>query len=234
MSLDNLKSNKKTAIILIISIFLVLVMHAASVIVYYFQYELLLEISIKSEKINKELISANADRMVTVNNLYNFLFLISIVIFISWFYRSYSNIHQLTNNLSYHKMWTIFSWVIPIIQFFKPYQVFKEMFKKTNELLLKNKHNENLSRDISLNIKYVNLWWALWLIFYFINFYAYNLQEIDATIDDWITSTKAHIIAHTIGIPLSVITIKLIKDYSNAEQIIINIKSQSNLPSNGY
>lgn len=47
-----------------------------------------------------------------------------------------------------------------------------------------------------------------------------------ASIDEFTTSTVASMIGNIIGIPLALITVKVIRDYSNVEPMLIEIKDE--------
>jgi hypothetical protein len=123
-----------------------------------------------------------------------------------WFKRAYFNLHQKVKNLSYSVDWAVGSWFVPILNFFRPYQIMKELYQETKKLLL----NKGLITEDSLSTKYIGLWWTLWIIGGIIARLAFKF-----TINNILLITD-----NIIGIFLALITIKVIKDYSKVEPLL--------------
>lgn len=119
-------------------------------------------------------------------------------------------------NLSYTEGWAAGSWFVPIISLFRPYQIMKELYLATIQLLKRNGNN------ISLNTNYLGIWWTLWIINNIFGQIVFRYSERANTIDEIVNSTTLSIVNNLIGIPLALVTIKVIKDYSNIEHLLIN------------
>ncbi|MBI5325988.1 MAG: DUF4328 domain-containing protein [Ignavibacteriae bacterium] len=144
--------------------------------------------------------------------------IISVVFFLLWFYRAYLNLHKITSILYYTKGWAIGSWFVPILNLYRPYKIMKELYIETNRYLT-NKISE-LTPE--LKITFVRWWWALWIINNFFSQMSLNSSLRAKSINDMMVSSSLSILSEVLSIPLALITIKVIKDYTNAETILFN------------
>lgn len=75
----------------------------------------------------------------------------------------------------------------------------------------------------------LGLWWTLWLINSFTGQIVFRLTMKAETIDELTTSTIAGMIGNLIGIPLALITIKVIQDYAILEPLLHEIKKEEDV-----
>lgn len=144
--------------------------------------------------------------------------IVSITTFIMWFRRAYYNIGLRVNDLLYGNGWAAGSWFIPVINLYMPFQIMKDLYKQTEKYMtfcMKEPYKGNLKTN------YVNLWWTLWIISGLINYFSirtsWNIENVDlTTLNSFIALTGA-----ISQIALCVVTIVVIKDYSDAEKVLI-------------
>ena len=148
--------------------------------------------------------------------------ILSAVMFIQWFRRAYYNLHQKINHLSYSEGWAAGAWFVPILNLFRPYQIMKELYNETKNILLKN--GLNISKSFSTNL--LGLWWTLWIIGNFLGQAVFQSARSAETIDELTTMTMLNMASSIFGIPLALIAIKVIKDYSNIETLLNEINNQ--------
>jgi uncharacterized membrane protein len=159
--------------------------------------------------------------------IYMIFYIISAVTFIQWFRRAYFNLHTQVEVLSFQEGWAAGAWFVPIMNLGRPYIIMKELYNVTNKLL---DGNPNIIKPLS--IANVNLWWTLWIITAIINQVSFRFARNASTVDQLTTSTVIDIISSLLAIPLGLITIKIIKDYSYFESIMNKdsvVKSDENL-----
>jgi hypothetical protein len=214
-----LEPNEQRARIAIIFLWVILVLDIVSFISSYMQYDLLQTLA-SGEYVSSEAIEANNNRELAIGTFYSIASLISAVTFIMWFKRAYHNLHQKADSLLYTEGWTIGSWFVPIINLYRPYRIMKELYVKTKELLEKG------GFLASYTTSYVNLWWAFWIISAFIGSFIFIYKT--NTIDDYIAVTFVQIILVVLDVLHVSITVKVIKDYSEAETLLR--ESEGNLP----
>jgi sugar phosphate permease len=78
----------------------------------------------------------------------------------------------------------------------------------------------------TFNTNSLGLWWTLWIISNLIGQFVFRYSMNAESIDELTTTTIASMIANIVGIPLALITIKIVKDYSNVEPLLIEIKDE--------
>ena len=212
-----LKPNQKRSEIAITLIWICLIVNLISLFSSYLQYELLTQLSNGVEIPNYKL-EQNDSREQLLGVVTLIVSIISAVTFIQWFRRAYFNLHSLVPNLTYTEGWAAGSWFVPIIGFYRPYQIMMELYNKTIARLEETKLIDNQSYDVS----FVKVWWVLWIIVSIIGRVVYkNISEAE-TIDKFIDYTVFSMVQSILYIPLSILTIKVIKEYSNFENLLFN------------
>lgn len=207
-----MRPNNKRAKQAVLLIWIVLFLEIISLYSGYLQHSLLQTIGNGGE-ISTETATANDTREQIIGILYMIGFIISAVTFIRWFRRAYYNLHQNINYLGHSENWAAISWFIPFVNLYRPFQIMREIYLESKELLIK--------KGIGINQKFNSLilgfWWTLWIINNLIGQYVFRATMNAESINDYISSTMASMVGNIIGIPLALITIKIIKDYSIVE-----------------
>jgi len=129
-----LRCNEQRAKIAIALVLTVLVLDISSIICHYFQYDLL-QTLIDGGEVSEEAGTANDSRIQIISILYLVAFITSAVTFIMWFRRAYYNLHQKEDYLAHSDGWAAFSWFLPFVNLYKPYQIMKELYMETTNLM---------------------------------------------------------------------------------------------------
>ncbi len=219
--MESLKPNGQRAKNAIILIWLVLVFEIVSFISAYFQYDLL-RVSAMGGEISLDTITANETSEIVVGLLSAITYIISAVTFIQWFRRAYYNLHLKVNFLNYTEGWAAGCWFVPFINLYRPYQIMKELYEETDELLSK----KGISVNQTFSTTLLGWWWAFWIINNFVGQFVFRYTLKAESIDELTTSTIASMIGNLLGIPLALIAIKVIKDYSTVEPLLSEIKDE--------
>ena len=219
--MENLKPNEQRAKNAITLIWIVLALEIVSLISGYFQYDLL-QTAANGGEISTETATANDTREQIIGIIYLIAYIISAVTFIQWFRRAYYNLHLRVNHLSQTEGWAAGSWFVPIVSLYRPYQIMKELYQETRELLVK----KGLSINENFSTGFLGWWWTLWIINNAIGQFIFRYSMKAESIDELTISTVASMIGNVVGIPLALITVKVIKDYANVEPLIIEIKDE--------
>jgi Domain of unknown function (DUF4328) len=214
--MKKLKPNGQRAKNAITLIWIVLTLEIISLISEYFQYGLLQNAQ-NGIEISIEVADANDMRQRIIGILYLIALIVSAVTFIQWFRRAYYNLQLKTNHLTYSDGLAAGSWFIPIICFYRPYQIMKELYHETKSLLMKNKINFSQV----FNNSSLGLWWTLWVINNLLGHFIFRYPT--DTIDQLTEVTVASMISNIIGIPLALLAIKIVKNYSIIEPLLTNI-----------
>ena len=102
-----------------------------------------------------------------MNNMLRFIFSFAylavlagtFITFLRWFYRAYNNLHIAgVSGLRYKPIWTIASFVIPVINLFRPYIIMKDIWIGNIQL------TKDLSSDLVKIKPPVGWWWILCLL----------------------------------------------------------------------
>jgi hypothetical protein len=218
----NLKPNQQRAKNAIILIWIVLALEIISLISGYFQYELLQSVS-NGNEISIETANENDTREQIISFINLIAYIVSAITFIQWFRRAYYNLHIKIKNLSHNESWAAGSWFVPVITWYRPFQIMKEMYIETKKILIK--YELISSSNITTNL--LGVWWTLWVINNIVGQFVFRYSLKAENIEELITMTVASIIMNIIGIPLALITIQVIKDYANIEHLLFNIKDEA-------
>ncbi|NIK73072.1 hypothetical protein FHS56_000558 [Thermonema lapsum] len=219
--MENLRPNGQRAKNAITLIWIVLALEIISLISGYLQYDLLQTVA-NGGKISMATATANDTREQMIGTIYIIVYVISAVTFIQWFRRAYFNLHQKVKNLAYTEGWAAGSWFVPIVNLYRPYQIMKELYQETKELL--NKKGINVNTNLTTSS--LGWWWTLWILNNIIGQFVFRYSIKAKSIDELTTSTIASMIGNIIGILLALITVKVIKDYSNVEPMLFEIKDE--------
>jgi hypothetical protein len=110
-----------------------------------------------SEGIDLADAEANDTRQIWVSITQLLFTIITIVLFLLWFSRAYSNLHAVNKrSVRYSKGWAAGSWFVPFVNLVMPYKIMKEVWYKTQEWLPNNSDVEDAS--------YLGVWWALFIL----------------------------------------------------------------------
>ena len=219
--MENLKPNGQRAKNAITLIWIVLILEVISLISGYFQYDLLQTVANGGE-ISMETATANDTREQMIGIIYTIAYIISAITFIQWFRRAYFNLHLKVNHLSHTEGWAAGSWFVPIISLYRPYQIMKEIYQETRELLIK----KGIDYKQSFSTSTLGWWWTLWILNNIIGQFVVRYSLKAESIEELTTSAVASMIGDIIGIPLALITVKVIRDYSNVEPTLLEISDE--------
>ena len=219
--MENLKPNGQRAKIAIMLLWTVLTVEIISLLSDYLQYDLLQTVA-NGGQITTEAATDNDLRQKIIGLIYLTVYVISGITFIRWFRRAYYNLHIKAESLSFTEGWAAGCWFVPIISLYRPNQIMKELYLETQSLL--SKKDENYARNLTTH--FIGWWWALWIISSFLGQFIFRYSMKAETLEELTTTTIASIVASIIGIPLAIITVKVIKDYSEVEHLLYELKDE--------
>ena len=215
-----LKPNGPRAKNAMILIWIIFALEIVSFISGYFQYDLL-ESAANGASITPVTATLNDLREQIIGIIYLIVYIISIVTFIQWFRRAYYNLQLKVPNLLFTDGWAAGSWFVPIISLFRPYQIMEELYNESSDLL--EKKGLNVS---GLSTKYLFWWWALWILSSLVGQVVIRYTLNAESLDDMIFATTSGMFQNIINIPLALLAIKVIKDYSKVEPILFDMKDE--------
>lgn len=212
----NLKPNAQRAKSLLALIWIVLGLDIISLISSGLQYNLLQTV-LNGGGITNEAATANDLREQIIGIIYSITYIASGITFIMWFRRAYFNLHQIVKGLSFTEGWAAGSWFVPFVNLYRPYQIMKELYEETKNYI----SGKDGTSQIDLATSFLGIWWTFWIINGILGQVIFRLSRAADTITELITVTTLSIISGVIGVGLAFVTIKVIKDYSNVEGLLI-------------
>lgn len=219
--MHELKPNAQRAKTAVILIWIVWGIEMISAISDFFQY-LLLQDALNGASITLEQADANDNRQLFLFWLLVVVYLISTITFILWFRRAYYNLHTKVSNLSYSEGWAAGAWFVPIMNLFRPYQIMKELYEETNRLL--SQKLPGYTQQLTYTA--IGWWWGFWITSRIGGRFISNYTKHATTLEEMSNSTMASLIFSAVAIPLSILTIKMIKDYAATEPLIAELKDE--------
>jgi hypothetical protein len=217
--MEQLRPNGQRAKNAITLIWIVLALEIVALISEYFQYDLLQTVANGGE-ISVEEADANDIREQIISIVYLIVFIISALTFIQWFRRAYFNLHLKVNHLEQTEGWAAGSWFVPFVNLYRPYQIMKELYVETKNILVK----KGLSVSNNFTTSYLGWWWALWIIDNIIGQFVFRYSLRAEEVDEFIIITIASMIENIVSIPLAFLAMKVIKDYAAVEPMLFEIK----------
>jgi len=212
IKIENIKDtrpNDKRSKIARIFIWIVFGIQIISLITFVLQYSLLYKLNNGGNVTENEL-NFNDQRVLSIQIILIAVSIISTITFILWFRRAYYNLEKRITGLKFSNTWAVGCWFVPIISLFYPYQIMKELKEKTNKILSKR-----FEKEYTPDLKTIKYWWILWLI---TNISTQILNKVSPeTVDSFIYTTYAYIFKTLLEILLAIITIKMIKSYTDDE-----------------
>ncbi|MCC9070408.1 DUF4328 domain-containing protein [Flavobacterium sp. F-65] len=224
--MEELRPNGQRAKNAILLIWIVLAINVVSLVSNLLQYNLLHTVG-NGGFITPDEANANDSTQQIIAIIFLIVYIISAVTFIQWFRRAYYNLHlKVGHYLSHNEGWAAGGWFVPIVCLYRPIQIMRELYDDT-ALYLSGK---GIKTDKNLTNKALTPWWTLWIVSSIMGQFIYRYDAVATSIDELINSTIANIIMDIIGIPLALITIKIIKDYSQVEPLLIETKENEEEP----
>lgn len=215
--MEQLRSNEKRAKIAILLIWFSMTADILSFISGYLQHDLLTNAA-NGVTVSLESARANDSREQFMGIVNVCILLVSGITFIQWFRRAYYNLHLKVNHLEFSEGWAAGSWFVPIICLFRPYHIMKELYEKTDDYLDEKK----IKINTAFSTRFLGAWWTLWIISNLIGQFVLRSSLNAKSVDDFIDLTTLSMISDVIGIPLAIITVKIISDYAKVENVLYN------------
>jgi len=222
--MEKLRPNGQRAKNAVLMIWIVMAMSVIMLISSLIQYRILSQMN-EGVIISPDEIETNDLRVGFILILYGIVYLISGVTFIQWFRRAYYNLHQRMSHLSHSEEWAAISWFVPIVNFFRPYNIMVEIYRETKKLL--QYHQIRIPNNMNRNI--VGWWWALWIFTGIVAYITRNTGTMDdvvlgtISVENLMDDTLMEMLAAALEIPLAIITVGMIKQYAAVEPLLNEI-----------
>jgi hypothetical protein len=221
--MELLRPNAQRAKTAVIFLYIVMALDLVNLISEYLQYRLL-QIAANGGEISEQEAYANDGREAILGMIYAMVFITSGIFFICWFRRAYYNLHLKIEYLKYGEGWAAGAWFTPILCLFRPYEIMKELYRETDRILTEKSPGYASKNNGTL----MGLWWALWITSSLAGNFLFRSSINTQTVDGLIVNTVVDMALSLIGVPLGFLAIKLVKDYSNMETALAELKEEPN------
>lgn len=212
--MKRLKDNSQRAKNAILTMWLVLGAIVISLLIEFYSLKTLIDINSGNYNIINEF-----DTFLIIVGLGGLAILainvVTIVFFIMWFRRAYWNLHQLTRGLRYTEGWAAGAWFIPIFNYFGPFQIAKDLFTKTEMLLV----DKGLISSDSKRFQNAKIWWGLWISSSILSSISSRADNLDS-IEGQILLGILGLIGSVISIGAAIFAVKVIQSYHEMEKLL--------------
>jgi len=221
-----MRNNTERAKIAAILVGAVMFIEIAMIISSYLQINLLQRV-VDGIDVSDAEVNWNDTREGIVGILYLVVFIISTVCFIMWFRRAYYNLHLKAKNLLYTEGWAAGAWFVPILNLFRPYQIMKELYEKTDQIL--SEHFGSYQEKKGTTI--VGVWWFMWVVANIISNVSTRLTLRAETAEEFLGSTRLDLFSSIVSVPMAILAIIVILDYSKMEKRLYQLDKEEGLAS---
>ena len=162
----------------------------------------------------------NDVRQLMLSVFYTIVSFCSGLAFLGWLHRSYSNINrQGFQKTHYLPLWTILSFLIPIVNLYLPFLIIRETFTKTRSAL---SHAGDRTVQDNTGLLFI-LWWCFWLVSIGSSLIYLLMLRLPLTRDNRIMLISVSLLSDIIDIPAAVYAIKVISVINGIERKLFRI-----------
>jgi len=152
--------------------------------------------------------------LMKISSLQTVTNILVIVFFFMWFRRAYGNIHRLNiGAVHYGEVHAIWSFIIPILNLFRPYQIAKEIFIKTQQSIKLHK----ASYTIKTNYIFIVVWWIIYLINGFISRMVLRRSLKTTTYEDYKQLNELYLFSDSVDCIAILFAVLLVYTIRNIE-----------------
>ncbi|RYD53494.1 MAG: DUF4328 domain-containing protein [Sphingobacteriales bacterium] len=216
--ISTLRSNNKRADYAIMMIWIVMTLDILGFGSSLLQYNLLKDIS-RGEEIPAFTAQLNDLREKIIRFLQSVALISAGILFIRWFRRSYYNLHQKADNLSFSEGWAAGAWFVPLLNLGRPYHIMQELYIESKRLL----DTEEVEVPTSLHSRKVGIWWTIWILNNLASYLPYTFVGIPKDLNDYLVVTSLNMVANLFGIPAAIAAVQVIRTYARVEPLLNGI-----------
>jgi hypothetical protein len=213
---DQFRSISKVANWVSGTFILLAIVNIIAVISGYAQSELLNR-AISGETITITEATSTDSRQSLIGFVQTGLHIVAAILFLIWIYRAHKNLKSLNvTDLRYTPGWAIGWFFVPIMSFFRPYQVVSEINKASDPNMGASIDSTSWKNVATSPI--VGLWWAFFLISNFIGQIALRTILSGEELSDLLISTNVYMVSDAIDIVGFIITILVVQRISQYQK----------------
>lgn len=164
----------------------------------------LLERIASGDYVQSEL-DANDTREQALGLLTMGLYLVTAIAFVAWFKRAYDNLAAFGQTPAHGTGWAIGGWFVPILSLFRPFQIAREIWNKSDP----DAREDDVALETTPPI--LGLWWGAWILGNVIGQISFRLTMGANTPGDFQASTLANLavdVVTLVSAPLAILVVR--------------------------
>jgi hypothetical protein len=165
----------------------------------------------------------------TIESMERYIAIITFIVFyasattyIMWFRRAFYNLRLVDRTISTSDGWCAGAWFIPIYYFFGPFQLMREMYTHTVQLLRMNIKWIPATKHSSL----LGWWWGLWVFDRIWTGITVRVSWGMETFDEIYFSTSFGLWGVVISVPLTILAVRVIQEYAGMERVMVHLQGE--------
>ena len=150
-------------------------------------------------------LDANDTRQQVLGLLTMGLYLVTAIGFIAWFKRAYDNLTAFGEVTAHGTGWAIGAWFVPILSLFRPFQIAREIWNKSDP--------GSGDSDVALSTTppILGAWWAAWIVGNVVGQISFRLSMNATSPGALQGSTMANLVADVVTLasaPLAILVVR--------------------------
>lgn len=211
---EPIRDNSNRAEVTIILFYALGATLVVSIVSSYFQLLLLNDLRVLD--VSDAEINANDFRETVVAVFFTLAQIALVVCFLMWFRRFCGNVIRSGANTSFSETRAVWSFFIPIISLYRPYQIAKEAFDRLAYIIaFADPHYVS-----TVSAKLIRFWWVAFVLGSLLSNASARIATSAATLESMSTATKVSIFSDIVLIAAAFLAVRLIRSASRDERFI--------------
>lgn len=187
----------------------VVVLDIIAVMSNYAQIQLINRV-ISGETITMVEATANDNRQAAIGGIYFILFALTAILFCMWIHRAHRNLPSLgSSNLKYSPRWAVGGFFVPILSFWRPYQVTTEIWKASDPT---TDINDGTAWQSSAASSIIASWWFLFVVSAFLGNILFRMSLQAETPSEILTASWVGLITDAVDILAAILAILVVRN----------------------
>ncbi len=135
------------------------------------------------------------------------LYVVTAIAFVTWFKRAYDNLGVFGQATAHGTGWAIGAWFVPILNLFRPFQIAREIWNKSDP----SASADDVAFESTPPI--IAAWWAAWIVGNILGQLSFRLTMSADSPGEFVSSTMANIatdVVTMVSAPLAILVVRSI------------------------
>jgi hypothetical protein len=196
-----------------------ILVHLIAVASVFMQIDLLYKVMEETTQVTREQLLANDAREALVRVVVLVSFIATAIGFLIWVYRAYKNLRPLGANPDTTPGWAVGYFFVPILNLFRPFQVFQEMWRESDPETVTASGIRPMHAFIEDSSKslLVIFWWGLWLLANIASWIALSWNRNAQILNDYIIASWINMASDLLTVIAAIACIIVIKKITDRQ-----------------